>query len=877
MKLPRTARKVGFLSEILDSSPLAFVAWTSDGKIISFNRAFSQISGYSEVELRSRQTLNGLMSLDISTASCLENKEVRGDLLLKESTCLPVKVQIHPVKDLAGKIDYFYAFLETYDESSWHGKQLQLALLAGDVGTWHWDLKTNKVSGDKTLRKFFQISDIEVDFNLYIEAIHPEDRNNVLDHLRDILSSNLSDFTLEFRISNPDNKPIWVISRGRVERDLDGTALCTIGVVLDITEKKLYEEALCESEIRYRDLVEMSPDAIYVHKEDRIVFVNPATCILFAAKDKSELIGKSPEELFHPDSLGFCINIIKKVKVGQDVPLVEEKIIRLDGVTCDVEVHASGIKYYGGDAIQVILRDISERKKSEEALRYSESIHKKLAEANLFGVAFLDSSGRIVFINDEMLRMMGYSRAEFDAGKIKWQHNGIDAEVWDQDESVKKPFPQKESVVLFEGAFIHPDGAKTTFIGASALIEQKRGLSVQIAIDLTHIKQIESSLIEARARAEEANQAKDFFLASLSHELRNPLSPIMAAANMIERRRDVAPLISEYLDIIKRNVRIQARLIDDLLDLNKILHGKVFLDKTVQSIHEIINRSSEACADQAREKKVRLDFCLDSKADKVLVDPARLQQVFWNLLSNAIKFSPPDSTVLIRSTQIGDNRIEVSITDKGRGIEKANLEKIFEAFQQGGATNKRDLGGLGLGLTISKQLVILQGGTIEARSEGLGCGATFVLTFPLVASDMIMEESPQGQQLRAKIEGRVLLVEDNDDTANLLKKALEGDGLDVERAVDVKSAITCASSRKFDLLLCDLALPDGSGLDVMRSIGKEKITGIALSGKAMGEDIELARQAGFLIHLKKPIDLDMLESTIKHLLEPTSKISQCEI
>ena len=322
---------------------------------------------------------------------------------------------------------------------------------------------------------------------------------------------------------------------------------------------------------------------------------------------------------------------------------------------------------------------------------------------------------------------------------------------------------------------------------------------------------------QAKLTAERASQAKDHFLAVLSHELRTPLTPVLATVTMLQRecRDDV---LKDHLEVVRRNVELEARLIDDLLDVTRIARGKVELNKQSVELCTIIKRAVEVCLADLSVRK--LEFGVDIGPDApyiVEADPAGLQQVFWNLLKNAIKFTPVGGCVGIRCRRDGAGFVVTEVNDSGVGIEPDVLGKIFDAFEQAERSITRQFGGLGLGLTISKAMVEMHGGTIEAHSPGKHQGATFRVRLPLRVEQphaVAPEGSPHAAATpRPAGPLRILLVEDHGDTARIMKQMLTADGHEVETTAYLASALKLAGERTFDVMLSDLGLPDGSGLE----------------------------------------------------------------
>jgi HAMP domain-containing protein/signal transduction histidine kinase len=365
--------------------------------------------------------------------------------------------------------------------------------------------------------------------------------------------------------------------------------------------------------------------------------------------------------------------------------------------------------------------------------------------------------------------------------------------------------------------------------------------------------------LQEKARS---NLAKDQFLAMLSHELRTPLTPVLASAVALESERGLPENIQDSLQIIRRNVELEARLIDDLLDLTRISKGKVQLNFEVVDAHTLLRNAIEICQEGIDQKHLLLRLDLAAQKVHLRADPARLQQIFWNLIKNAVKFTPRDGQISISTSNDHENHLCIEVADTGMGIEPESLSKIFNAFEQGGVSQ---LGGLGLGLAISKTLVEAHNGTIMAASAGRNKGARFTLTFSTCERADAQGEpgtvSPRTVQRRAM---RILLVEDHEDTNRSLTNLLRRRGYHVQSARDLRSARDLSSKEEFDVLISDLGLPDGSGIDLMKTLRSHRpVLGIALTGYGMESDIRKSQEAGFKYHLVKPIDLNKLDSFIQ--------------
>ncbi|HWE35455.1 MAG TPA: PAS domain S-box protein [Isosphaeraceae bacterium] len=422
---------------------------------------------------------------------------------------------------------------------------------------------------------------------------------------------------------------------------------------------------------------------------------------------------------------------------------------------------------------------------------------------------------------------------------------------------------------------VAPDGATPWVNGRGRAFRDALGRPIRmvgVGLDVTGRKQAERDLQAAKDAAEAANLAKDQFLAVLSHELRTPLTPVLAAVSAMLDDPDTPDDYRSVLRMVRRNVDLEARLIDDLLDVTRISSGKLRLETQAVDAHELLCQALEICIGDVREKDLRLDIALDARAHHVEADPARLQQVYWNLIKNGVKFTPAGGSLAIRTRDGEGGRLVVEVVDTGQGIDAETLPRIFNAFEQGDAAITRRFGGLGLGLAISRSLVELHGGSLTASSEGRERGSTFRVEMSAVPAPPESDADGRLEPGPAEPVGksgplRILLVEDNEDSLHVLSRLLRSRGHDVATADSVASAVEAAASNSFDLLISDLGLPDGTGLDVLRGVRDHTdCPAIALSGYGMESDIQRSLEAGFAAHLVKPLEMDQLEAAIRTVL-----------
>ena len=368
---------------------------------------------------------------------------------------------------------------------------------------------------------------------------------------------------------------------------------------------------------------------------------------------------------------------------------------------------------------------------------------------------------------------------------------------------------------------------------------------------------------EQRRLAEEANAAKDRFIAVLSHELRTPLTPVLFWACSSLEDQALPAELREDLRMVRRNIELEARLIDDLLEFTRLGHGQSRIERTLQSAHDVLQNALTNARMEADRKQLHLTADLGADSPQIQADALRLQQVFRHVLHNACKFTPTGGAISVRTWNPSPELVRIEITDTGAGIPAEILPRLFSPFEQGG---KEQFGGLGLGLAIAKMIVERHDGTFEAFSRGADQGATFTIDLPVAKTSELsqgtLDPGDAGRSAVRKL--RILVVEDHENTLQMLTRILRRAGHDVATAANVQSALEAVSAREFDLILSDLGLPDGTGWDVIREAQRRQgVAGIALSGFNTEEDVRRSLEAGFSAHLTKPVDLDDLKRAIQ--------------
>jgi len=469
--------------------------------------------------------------------------------------------------------------------------------------------------------------------------------------------------------------------------------------------------------------------------------------------------------------------------------------------------------------------------------------------------------------------------------------NGMDFLRGARDAQGRVPFPvviltaagnQQAAVALMKA------GAQDYLVKAEATDD-----SIRLAVDNAIYKvqagqqldeqrlELERLYREARVNNDalrSANAAKDEFLAMLSHELRTPLAPVLSVVSATLGDTPLSPDLRETFSIIQRNVELEARLIEDLLDLTQITSGRLKIERKPINIHACVESALDVCQHQLNDKNVVVQTDLGASESTVLGDFARLNQVLWNLLKNAIKFSPVNARITI-STANDSGSVVIEVRDHGTGIEPGRLASIFGAFSRGNPQPTAT--GLGLGLAITRAIVEGHGGDIRAISDGKDMGATFRVCLPgTKAAETPAPPLPinPSAQVRGKV---IMVVEDHEDTRRVLARSLRRKGFGVVAAGSVEAAAAQFAAAPPDLLVCDIGLPDGTRWDLLERLRPHgPVRAIAMSGYGMNSDVEKSRELGFAAHLTKPIDFPRLEALIVKILtsekEPAKNATQPE-
>jgi PAS domain S-box-containing protein len=616
--------------------------------------------------------------------------------------------------------------------------------------------------------------------------------------------------------------------------------------------------------------------AIVDSSDDAILSMNLEGIIVSWNRSAERIFGYTREETLGHSVISLLATrpeeeaaILERVRRGERVEHFETAGKRKDGKLIDVSVTVSPVRDASGAVIGIskVARDISEQKLSARAGHLLGAIVSSSEDA----IVSKNLDGVITSWNAAAERIFGYTAAEAVGQSVLML---VPTDRKDEEPQILARLRRGERVEHFETLRVRKNG---TLFPVSLTISPVRdgagniiGAS-KIARDITELRRIaderEQSLESeraARAQAEHASRMKDDFLATVSHELRTPLNAIVGWTQVLKEGGHLTPEDAHGVETIEKNALVQAQLIDDLLDLGRIVSGKMTLDVERFDLAGVVTDAVAALHLAASSREIRIKTVLDSRSSWTMGDRKRLQQVIWNLLTNAIKFSPRKSSIIVSLTRV-NSHIEVSVADNGRGIAPEFLPHVFERFRQADASTTRQHGGLGIGLAIVKQLVEMHGGQVHAQSPGLGQGATFMFTVPVViARSVPVHESPPANPVIGDLSStedlrgiKVLAVDDDADSLEVVKRVLTSRHATVETATSVAEALKIFAFFRPSIVLSDIGMPDRDGYDLIRSLralpGGKSVPAAALTALARAEDRMRALKAGFQTHLAKPV------------------------
>ncbi|MHB1558764.1 MAG: hybrid sensor histidine kinase/response regulator [Isosphaeraceae bacterium] len=907
---PETAGPLEHQARLL-ADTIPHIVWTAtgDGEVDYFNGRWYEYTGMSVDEaLSSFGWRNAIHPNDLNRLLSLRNPAVEGGQPFQADIRLRDRhgsyrwhiVRSVPVYNPAGQIVRRFGTATDIDdrrraEEAMRESERRFRFLAESIPHLVWTCRPDgRVEyASPRLIDYLGLGPGDSRDSAWVEAVHPDDRERVL-AVWDRSLRGGGKYHSEFRLQGADGTYRWFLGHALPQHDEAGRLTGWYGTWTDI-----------DSQWRSRqEIVRLNRDLKARVDELETLFATVPIAIAIAEDDRCERIRANPamERLLEvsPDANtsltaheGERPGHFRFLRDGRDVP-PEELPIQVAaregrliiGETLEALFADGRTKLIHGNAAPLFDEDgwprgavgafmeLTEWRRVERALADSEERLRLAVEATELGLFDRDMTTDKLQWSDRTRAIFGLApdepiTVEKFVAMVHPDDRGraLDHLARALDPRIAAPYDIEYRCIRLDGEvrWVHSVG-RVIFEGRE---DDRRAIRLVGALrDITASRRAAEQLKEAKEAAETASRAKDRFLAALSHELRTPLAPVVSAVALLEMTPGLSPEVLGYLAMIRRHVGLETRLIDDLLDLSRVISGKLQLNCRPTHLNDLVENVMDIVGGEIHDKGLTVETILAAHPDLVDADPARLQQVIWNLVKNATKFTPAGGTVRVTTRMVGERSVAVEVADTGKGISPEALPHIFDAFEQGEPAVTRQFGGLGLGLSIAKAVVDRHGGTIRAVSDGPELGSTFVVTLPLSASTTVPSKRSATVPADAPVDPiRILLVEDHVDTARATGRLLERFGYKVAWADSVAAALRQAEAEPFDLVVSDLGLPDGDGHELMQQLHRRhRLSGIALSGFGMEGDVLRGREAGFLEHLVKPVDVATLDETIRRVI-----------
>ncbi|MFA8019585.1 PAS domain S-box protein [Bremerella cremea] len=885
------------LQVTLESIGDAVITTDANGRVVFLNPVAQKLTGWSNEQAHGQpletvfQIVNETTGLAVENpiSRCLREGRVVGlanhtILLAKDGSIYPIDDSAAPIRDdqneVLGAVLVFRDISERREaEEAIRSARSRLnsTLAAGEIGTWEFDVTANQISADPNLARLFGVSDLAANggaLSEYIDAIHPDDRDEVTATIAKALEDD-DELELSYRVINREGETRWLIARGQVERDHKGNAVRLPGVVVDVTGERRAEQQLRISESRWRLALEaaelgswnIDPATFTMTTDERFR-------IIFTGKN-DPIDYEQAIAAIHPDDRDFVQDGVTAATNPDDPKTytAEYRVVHPDGTVRWVYAKGrSSFEQRSGKRTIVsfdgTVIDITDRIRSEEALRESEARFRQLANAIPQLAWTADPDGQINWYNQRWYQFTGTTEEAMKGwGWQSVQDPKVLPKVlkrWKASLKSGKPFNMAFPI---RGA----DGEFRTFLTKVVPIVDSEGRITRwfgTNTDISDQYQLQEELRRIAADLSETDRRKDEFLATLAHELRNPLSPIKSAIQLMQLIEDDPAQYRELSELIDRQVVQMVRLIDDLLDISRISRGKIELKSEPCDLRNVVRTAVESATPFIKQSQHQLHVDVSSEPLMILGDSTRLAQVIVNLLNNSSKYTTEPGDIWL-SARMESNQILVTVRDNGIGINASDLTKVFDMFHQVKDEKQRGQSGLGIGLSLVKSLLTLHGGSIDVDSPGRGQGSTFVVRLPSLPegtplSPPVARINDRSHQQRSL---RVLVVEDTRANRAVLVSLLRRLGHEVEQAVDGIDGLVKAEEFRPQVILSDISMPLMNGYEMVRKLREsdEKTHIVALSGFGQEADRDIAKSAGFDGYMIKPVDIRDLEQLFDEL------------
>jgi PAS domain S-box-containing protein len=856
-----------------------------------------------------------------------------------------------PLRDNEGNITRWYGTCTDVhdaklgqDELLRRRQQMELVVRGANVGVWYCPLPFDRLIWDATVKDHFHLPhDAEVTIDTFYERLHPEDRERTRASIEQSIADK-APYDIEYRTTSSDGSRIkWVRAIGRGFYDAAGDPIRFDGITIDVTEKKRSELELRDSEKRFRAMADAAPAMLWITEPDGQCSFLSRGWYEFTGQTFEQGLGFGWTQAAHPDDQAAAGRAFVEAMARRMDYEIDFRLRRADG-TYRWVIDAGRPRYAPDGAFLGYIGcviDVHERKQAEQIAAHAARRQAFLVQLNdrvrplrepaKVMAAVADMVGEHVVVSrccygevdaaqahvtieydftDGTVSVRGRHRLDdFGSDLIRELQAGATVAVDDVATDARtidalgawNAIDTRSLVcvpLVKEGRFvalfvIHHRAPRRWTAHEVTLVEdvaERTWLAVENARASQALAALLASEQSARERAEQESRLKDEFLATLSHELRTPLNAILGWAQLIGFGTITGKDVHEGVRVIERNARVQAQLIEDLLDMSRIISGNIRLDVQPVDLASVTRDALETVRPAADAKGVRLVSIMDPLAGPVSGDPGRLQQVVWNLVHNAVKFTPRGGQIKVILERI-DSHLALTVHDTGEGIRPEFLPHVFDRFRQADGSTTRRHGGLGLGLSIVRQLVELHGGSVKASSPGEGQGATFTVLVPLAAlrSEATASSSAgrhpasfvppasAGDDMPGLANVKVVVVDDDADARELVSRVLEGRGAQVIAASSAAEALQAVARERPHVLVSDIGMPGTDGYQLIhqvRQLGAAQggtVPAVALTAFARSEDRRQAIAAGYQMHLAKPVEPVELVTVVASLAGLTAR------
>lgn len=879
-------------SAIADTADIVFVKNLA-GEYVIVNEAAAgflgkrveQIIGKDDTALFAPETARSIMSIDrqiVTEAMPLFYEEEIPNLT--SSRCLFTSK--YPWRDSLGNICGVIGICQDISELKQSRQQLQdneqllrLALSSSHAGSWDWKIATGELTWSP---ENYDIYGIEpktgsLTYQDWEERLHPEDRLPVSQEVQQVVLGCLPKFDCEFRIVHPERGVRWIWGVANPTCNDRHEIVRLSGINIDVTERHNATAQIKRSEQHLRRVLDSLLTFVAVLSPEGILLEVNRPALEVANLKLEDVLNRPFAETywwsFATESQAKLNDSIERAAAGETVRYDVEARIDSDNYLI-IDFYLAPLFDAEGDIEYLIASgiDVSQRYQGQETLAQREYELKLITEVIPQQVWTALPNGQVDYINK---RWQDYTGVDLE----QLQEYGWSSIVHPEDFEQVKP-AWNESIEIgknynVEARLRHKNGTYNWFIGKARPLRDRQGTIVKwygTNTNITRIKELEEKLRKQTEDLIQANQLKDDFLAIVSHELRTPLNPILGWSQLLATGKLNSEQIATGIEIIQRNANLQSQIINDLLDVSRILRGKLDLNTVALDLKSLIKSALATVQLAAEAKSIQIKTVFEPDVGEILGDAQRLQQVIWNLLSNAIKFTPERGRVTITLSRV-DTHARIQVKDTGRGIESDFIPHVFDRFRQAQSNTTREFGGLGLGLSIVRHLVELHRGSVTVESPGTDEGTTFTVELPLISrakTEQIptIEQTTDVQRLK---DWQILVVDDEIDSLVVLTLVLQQEGATVVSATSAIEAIEAFNESTPDLIISDIGMPEVDGYTLIAQIRQlprgQNLPAIALSAYAEEIDRQRSLDAGYEKHLTKPLEIEKLISAILQILQ----------